>query len=77
MAPYSFPFSFPEDDSSVVRGALELQAPLTNAHNPSEISQYRPGKIHLEGYADLDLCCITTPPRLPSCTCAGNRSTPT
>lgn len=61
MAPYSFPFSFPEDDSSVVRGALELQAPLTNAHNPSEISQYRPGKIHLEGYADLDLVLYHNP----------------
>jgi len=55
MSQYQYPFSFLEEDSTQVRGCLELDSPLPFQYNTGGGGFYRPGKIKLEGGAELDL----------------------
>jgi hypothetical protein len=61
MSRFTYPFAFSEDDSSQVEGILELDEPLPYQHNSQGSGFYRPGKILLEGYADLDLVIYHNP----------------
>ena len=55
MSQFSYPFVFPEDDASQVKGTLELDQPLPFHYNSRGGGFYRPGRIKLEGCDDLDL----------------------
>jgi hypothetical protein len=55
MPQFTYPFAFSEDDSSQVNGTLTLDEPLPYRHNGQGSGFYRPGKIQLEGGANLDL----------------------
>jgi hypothetical protein len=48
-------FSFIEDDSSRVKGCLELEKPLPFENGPQGSGFYRQGRMHLDGAADLEL----------------------
>ena len=61
MSEYQYPFTFFEGDSSQVRGCLELDSPLPYRYNTRGSGFYRPGKIKLEGGAELDLVLYHTP----------------
>ncbi len=54
MSEFKYPFEFSEDSRTPVRGLLELDEPLPYNHR-SGSGFYRPGRILVEGSADLDL----------------------
>jgi|SRR5271157_294935 len=55
MAKFISPIQFSEDDTSQIRGHLQLDEPLPFHNNSRGSGFYRPGKIILEGCADLDI----------------------
>jgi hypothetical protein len=55
MSKFIFPLTLPEDDSSQVRGSLELDDPLPFNYKSKESGFYRPGKIVLEEGNSLEL----------------------
>jgi hypothetical protein len=55
MPHFTYRFAYSEEDTSQVRGALELDEPLPLLDAPQGSGFYRPGKITLEGWPDLDL----------------------
>jgi hypothetical protein len=54
MSQLRYPFVFSEEDTTPVRGTLELDEPLPYQHR-SGSGFYRPGRIAVEGCADLEL----------------------
>jgi hypothetical protein len=60
MSQLKYPFVFSEDDTSPVRGVLELDEPLPYEQN-SGSGFYRPGRIAVEGCADLELALYHNP----------------
>jgi hypothetical protein len=61
MPLFNYPIQFSEDDLSQVRGHLELEQPLPFQNLNQGSGFYRPGKIALEGCADLDLVLYDSP----------------
>lgn len=55
MAQFKYPFSFTEDDSSQVKGFLELDEPLPYRLNSQGSGLYRTGRISLEEGGGLEL----------------------
>ncbi len=55
MSQFTYPFVFKEEDSSEVHGSLTLEKPLPFHYNSWGSGFYRPGKISIEGYRDLEL----------------------
>jgi hypothetical protein len=55
MTPFTYRFAFSEDDASQVKGSLELDEPLPLLHPLQGSGFYRPGKIALEGWPDLEI----------------------
>jgi hypothetical protein len=61
MHHYSHPIAYSEDDTSQIKGTLELDEPLPFSKNREGSGFYRPGKISLEGWSDLDLVLYHSP----------------
>lgn len=55
MTPFTYPFAFPEGDSSEVRGTLELEEPAPYPLETGQSGLYRTGKLEVEGCPNLDL----------------------
>ncbi len=55
MSQFIYPIVFSEDDSSEIRGHLQLDEPLPFHNNSRGSGFYRPGKIILEGCMDLEI----------------------
>jgi hypothetical protein len=55
MSQFKYPFTFIEDDSSQVRGTLELDEPLPFRYNSGGSGFYRPGKLSVEGCGSLEI----------------------
>ena len=55
MALLSYPIEYTEEDASLVRGTLLLEDAVSYPLNSRGSGFYRPGKIKLEGGAELDL----------------------
>ncbi len=55
MALLSYPIEYTEEDASLVRGTLLLENAVSYPLNSRGSGFYRPGKIKLEGGAELDL----------------------
>lgn len=60
MPPVLYPFAFPENDSSQVKGLLELEEPLPY-RNPQGSGFYRPAQIKLESGDGLDVILYHNP----------------
>jgi hypothetical protein len=61
MAPFTYPFLFTEVTSQPVKGCLELEEPLPYPEVAGGSGFYRPGKLCIEGGADLDLVLYHNP----------------
>jgi hypothetical protein len=55
MSHFTFSFAFKEDDNSRVRGRLILDEPVAYARQNNDLGFYRPARITLEDYSDLEI----------------------
>lgn len=55
MPDFVYPFAYSEVDSSEVKGTLELEQPLPYQNKNGGSGFYRPGRISMEGWEDLEL----------------------
>lgn len=61
MSPFKYPFVFSEEDSSPVRGAVELDEPLPYQTGAQGSGFYRPGRIAVENFGNLELVLYHNP----------------
>jgi hypothetical protein len=55
MSTFKYPFTFSEEDLSQIQGTLELDKPLPFHYNSWGSGFYRPARINIDGYPNLEI----------------------